>query len=209
MTGPPLAIVWDMGGVFNVYFTQVLADLGRSRGWPMDRLRLGPTGGIPDPDYLAMTRGEITEPEYTERLTEGLSAAGIALDIFTDVDWSRYDRPETWDFIQRAHDAGYTQGILTNDASRWMGQRWWETWPSSHLFDAIVDVAILSARKPAPETYRAACVAIGRAPETCIFVDDMIVNCDGAAAVGMEAHLFDIVEPERSLEQLGERIGLR
>ena len=208
MTDERMAIVWDMGGVFNVYFTQVLADIGRAEGWPMDRIPLGPTGDIPDPDYLAMTNGELTEPEYTERLTNAMRAAGVTIDIFTDVDWSQHDRPETWAFIERASEAGIVQAILTNDASRWMGEEWWQTWPRRWLFDAIVDVATLGTRKPAPETYLAACSAIDRRPDTCVFVDDMPVNCRGAEAVGMQAQLFDIVDPSASLAELEERLGL-
>ena len=202
------AIVWDMGGVFNVYFTQVLADIGRAEGWPMDRLQLGPTGDVVDDDYLDMARGRLDEPEYLRRVVARLREAGITIDPRTDVDWSQHERPETWRFIRRAHDAGVTQAILTNDASRWRGEGWWQSWEPAHLFSAIVDVATLAARKPAPEVYVAVCRAVERSPETCIFVDDMPVNCRGAEAVGMEAQLFDIVHPERSLTELGERIGL-
>lgn len=209
MRGEDLAIVWDMGGVFNVYFTQVLADIGRVEGWPMDRLALGPTGEVFDEDYLDMTEGRLDEPEYLGRLVAGLRREGIDLDPRTGVDWSQHERPQTWDFIRSAHRAGRTQGILTNDASRWKGERWWETWEQAHLFDAIVDVATLGFRKPAPEVYRAACEALGRDPEACIFVDDMPVNCRGAEAIGMQSQLFDIMDPAGSLRILGERTGVR
>ncbi len=208
MKAAPHAVVWDMGGVFNVYFTQVLADIGRAEGWPMDRLALGPTGCIPDPDYVDMTEGRLDEPDYLARLVAGLRREGIPIDPRADIDWSRHERLETWRFIERAHDAGVTQAILTNDASRWKGERWWESWEPSQLFAAIVDVAMLGERKPAPGAYHAVCRAIDRSPETCIFVDDMPVNCRGAEAIGMQSQLFDIIDPERSLAELAERMGL-
>ena len=38
--------------------------------------------------------------------------------------------------------------------------------------------------KPQPEIYLLAAERVGRAPESCLFVDDLRENCDGAKAVG-------------------------
>ena len=203
-----LAVVWDMGGVFNRYFTQVMVDVGREAGWPLDRLPLGPTGDTADPDYEAMCRGDIEEGEYLSRCLERLRAEGIDFDPRTDVVWADHQRPATWSLIRDLHEAGRTQGILTNDASKWKGDHWWETWDSAHLFTAVVDVATLGVRKPHPDTYRAACTGIDRDPQTCLFVDDMIVNCNGAEAIGMQSLLFDITDPTGSITRLRERIEL-
>ena len=209
MSAREQAVVWDMGGVFNVYFTQVMADVGRDRGWPMHALPLGPTGDVEDPEYDAMCRGELEEADYLERCLARLRAEGIQFDPRTDVDWDTYQRPETWDMVRRIDKADRVQGILTNDASRWLGSNWWETWEPAAMFAAVVDVATLGARKPDPSVYIAAADAIDRAPETCIFVDDMIVNCRGAEAVGMQSLLFEITKPAASITELEERMDLR
>jgi HAD superfamily hydrolase (TIGR01509 family) len=46
-------------------------------------------------------------------------------------------------------------------------------------------------RKPAPEAYKAALAAVGRAAEDVVFVDDSQANVDGAHSVGMEAIRFE------------------
>jgi putative hydrolase of the HAD superfamily len=185
-----------------------MVEMGRERGWPLDTLPLGPTGRVPDPDYDLMCEGRIEEAEFLARCLGRLRAAGIDFDPRTDIDWDANQRPATWDLIRDIYGAGRHQVILTNDATRWMGSNWWETWEPAKYFVGIVDVSTLSARKPAPEPYLAAATAGGVAPSRCIFVDDMPVNCRGAEAVGMASHFFDIVRPEASIASLRERIGL-
>jgi HAD superfamily hydrolase (TIGR01509 family) len=205
---PVEVVVWDMGGVFHRYFTEVLVDIGKERGWPLERMPLGPTGIADDPDYRRMMRGEISEPEYLEGIRRLLAAEGIGLDPVADPDYQREARPEVWELIAAIAESGRRQAILTNDASRWMGERWWETWPQRHLFDAIVDVATLAERKPAPGPYRAVLGRLGDPPERCLFVDDMPVNCRGAERVGMQSLWFDITASEASVRRLRQRMGV-
>ncbi len=37
-------IVWDVGGIFRDFSTEAMLDHGRAVGWPVQHLRLGPTG---------------------------------------------------------------------------------------------------------------------------------------------------------------------
>lgn len=202
------AVVWDMGGIMYRYFTEPMLDLGRERGWPVERLALGPTGSVPDSDYDAMLEGRIDEPEYLGLVIERLRAEGVSFDPPRDLDWSGQTRPETWDAIRRIHDAGFRQGLLTNDATKWLGERWWETWEPAGWFDAMVDVVTLGARKPRPEPYLAVAAELQVPASECLFVDDMHVNCRGADGVGMESHWFDITRPRESLAGLLSRLGI-
>lgn len=195
-----LAVIWDMGGVFNRYFTEVMVDIGRREGWPS--IPMGPTGDLPDPDYQDMAAGRLEEAEYLSGLIERLGAHGIRFDPRTDIDWDLHKRPATWALIHQIHEEGRTQGILTNDASKWRGPNWWEEWEPRRLFSAVVDVAGLPHRKPHPSVYLAAAASIGRQPTTCVFVDDMPVNCRGAEAVGMIGHFFDLTDPDGSIDRL-------
>ena len=68
---------------------------------------------------------------------------------------------------------------------------------------------MIGIRKPAPEPYLAAAEALAAPPSECLFIDDMPVNCRGAEAVGMDSHLFDILDPEGSIGRLLERLGIR
>ncbi|MFO7549694.1 MAG: HAD-IA family hydrolase [Acidimicrobiia bacterium] len=202
------AVIWDMGGIMFRYFTELMLDLGGERNWPLDRLALGPTGPLADPAYEDMLEGRIDEPEYLGIVVERLRSEGIDFDPPRDLDWTDQSRPESWAVIHRIHDEGLRQGLLTNDATKWLGERWWETWEPAGWFDALVDVVTLGVRKPAPEPYLAAARALGVEPAGCLFVDDMPVNCRGAETVGMASHRFDITRPRESLDGLVRRLGL-
>lgn len=75
-------------------------------------------------------------------------------------------------------------------------------------FDQILDVVTVGVRKPAPEPYLAAAEALGLPAAACLFVDDMQVNCDGAEAVGMASHRFDITDPDGTVVALAARLGI-
>lgn len=199
---PLSAIIWDMGGIMYRFFTELMVEIGNDRDWPLNRLPLGPTGPGPDPYYSSMDRGEMTEPEYVTRLVEVLASEGITFSPYADLDFSRGERPEIWPVIERLHANGWKQALLTNDATAWLGERWWETWPYASLFEAVVDVKTVGVRKPAPEPYLACAEALDSAPATCIFIDDMRANCRGAEQVGMQSYWFDITDPKSSVEKL-------
>jgi FMN phosphatase YigB (HAD superfamily) len=204
----PGAVVWDMGGVMYPFFTEVLVDYGNDQGWPLERLVAGPTGPAFDADYAAMDRGEINEPEYVRRLVAALERESITLDPYTDIDLTKIKRTATWTLIKQIQDAGVRQMLLTNDASAWLGERWWKNWEYLHLFEAIIDVKTIGVRKPAPEPYLACIKALDLPPDECLFVDDMHVNCSGAEQVGMQSHWFDITNPEDSVSRLRQRLDL-
>ena len=199
-------VVWDMGGIFQRYFTEVLVDEGRSRGWPLDRMALGPTGLVADDDYQAMSEGALDEPRYLEIVMERLASEGIQFDPINEPDWIAERRPEVWDAIKKLATAGVKQAVLTHDASRWLGPGWWSDWADGAHFEALIDVATLSHRKPHSEPYLAAASALSLPTSSCIFVDDMPVNCRGAEAVGMKALWFDIMAPEECVHELVNRV---
>ena len=201
-------IVWDMGGIMYRYFTEMLVDVGAVKGWPLDKIPLGPTGRIPDPNYVRLRAGDFDEPEYLRMIVDDLKSHGIVFDPPRDLDWTDQERQETWATIERINQAGHRQALLTNDASKWLGPNWWSTWEPARWFESVIDVITVGVRKPAPEPYLAAARALDVPATDCLFVDDMPPNCRGAEAVGMQSHLFDITDPEGSLDRLERRLDL-
>ena len=204
----PTAVIWDMGGVMYRFFTELMVDVGKAQDWPLERMPMGPTGPAPDPYYEALDRGELNEPEYVKRLLTVLAKEDITFSPYRDIDFSSGDRSQIWAAIASLHDAGFQQVVLTNDATRWLGERWWETWVYRQYFEATVDVKTIGIRKPAPEPYLACVHALSISPEKCLFVDDMHVNCTGAEAVGMQSYWFDVTDPDGSLLRLMNRLEL-
>ena len=62
--------------------------------------------------------------------------------------------------------------------------------PVAELFDVVVDSSELGVRKPDPRIYEATLTALGVAPEAAVFIDDLEINCEAAAALGMRAVWF-------------------
>ena len=54
-------------------------------------------------------------------------------------------------------------------------------------FDHVIESSKAGVRKPDPRIYAMICEAIGIAPDACIYLDDLGVNCKPAAALGMAA----------------------
>ena len=128
----PDIIIWDMGGIMYRFFTELMLEIGKRQGWPLPRLPLGPTGPGADPFYLQMDRGEMTEPEYLRCITSALAKEGIEFAPYEDLDFSTGERIQTWGVIEHLKVAGFRQALLTNDASAWLGNNWWEKWPHVH-----------------------------------------------------------------------------
>lgn len=202
------AIVWDMGGIMYRYFTEMLVDRGREQGWPLPEMALGPTGPGPDAAYEDLLEGRIGETAYVQGIIDSLAGRGIQFDPASDLAWTTHRRPQTWDAITRIAAAGHLQAVLTNDASRWLGDGWWENWEHAGHFAAVIDVITLTERKPDPGPYLAAARALRIAPQGCLFIDDLPVNCRGAEAVGMASLRFDVADPDGSIERLLDRLEI-
>lgn len=197
------AVIFDMGGIIHPTPFEVLPAIAVAHGWPVDAFPRGPFEPAADPDYGDMDRGRIREPQYWAQVSERLAGLGIAFDIHDVVDWEGKDRAEMVDAIRRLAPR-YRLALLTNDATDWLGPGWRHTWWLRDAFEVMVDAAEEGVRKPAPEIYQRVSTALEVAPEACVFVDDLTVNCEGAADVGMQPFWFDVTDPRGSVLRLLE-----
>ncbi len=53
------------------------------------------------------------------------------------------------------------------------------------LFEHVVESSKLNLRKPDPRIYQHTCELMGVAPEACVYLDDLGINCKPARAMGM------------------------
>jgi putative hydrolase of the HAD superfamily len=197
------AVVFDMGGILHPTPFEVLPAIAAAKGWPIEAFPRGPFDPTADPAYVDVDRGRIREPQYWAAVGERLAGQGIVLDIHEVVDWDGRDRAEVVDAIRRLART-YRMALLTNDATDWLGPGWRHTWWLRDEFEVLVDAAEEGLRKPAPEIYLRVTERLGLAPERCVFVDDLTVNCEGAAAVGMRPFWFDVTAPAPSTLRLLE-----
>lgn len=196
-------VVWDMGGIFRQFPTETMVELGRAQGWPLADLPLGPTGPADDPTYRALGEGAMVEAEYFSMVRTALAERGIEFDPKAMPRDFYAPRAQVWELVcDLAERADWRQAILTNDATAWHGDHWWETWQHRDLFDVIIDAGHLGTRKPARLPYLAVLAKLDVDPSRCVFVDDMPCNVRAARDAGMHGVWFDIADPDSSVARL-------
>jgi putative hydrolase of the HAD superfamily len=107
-------------------------------------------------------------------------------------------------FLGELRGRGYRLAMLTNNVREWE-PRWRAMLPVDELFEVVVDSAFVGLRKPDPAIYRLTCDRLGVAPERCLFVDDIEVNCTAAAELGMASVLFR--SNEQAIAEMREALG--
>ena len=61
-------------------------------------------------------------------------------------------------------------------------------------------------RKPDPRIYLMMCEQLGLEPATCIYLDDLGINCKPAAQLGM--HAIKVTSGEQALADLGKALQI-
>ena len=73
-------------------------------------------------------------------------------------------------------------------------------------FEHVIESAKVGVRKPDPRIYQMMCDALGVAPEACVYLDDLGINCKPAAAMGMAA--IKVTSEAQALADLARLTGL-
>jgi putative hydrolase of the HAD superfamily len=188
-------LVCDFGGVLTTPLQEgflayqeesglSLEELGRAMG------RAAEEHG--DHPLFALERGEITEAEFRSRIEAHLDG-GFDLARLNALFLERLEpnRPMI-DFVRSLRGRGVRAALLTNNVREWE-PLWRGKLPEiDELFEVVVDSAFVGLRKPDPAIYALTLERLGGvAPERCVFVDDLDVNCEAARALGMAAVRFE------------------
>jgi putative hydrolase of the HAD superfamily len=148
-----------------------------------------------DHPLFVLERGEITEAEFWSRLDRHLGA-GAGVERLRGLFFDRLERNDAMiDFVRELRGRGVRSALLTNNVREWE-PLWRGKLPEiDELFEVIVDSAFVGLRKPDAAIYELTLERLGGvAPERCVFVDDLDVNCDTARRLGMEAVRFESAE---------------
>jgi putative hydrolase of the HAD superfamily len=107
------------------------------------------------------------------------------------------------DALPIARAAGVKTGLISNS---W-GRGRYDRDAFGRLFDGVVISGEVGLYKPQPEIFRLGAERVGLEPTQCVFVDDLVENCEGAEAVGMTAVLHR--GADGTLERLEELLGVK
>jgi 2-haloacid dehalogenase len=109
----------------------------------------------------------------------------------------------TWELLDALAVRGHAIHAITN----WSA----ETWPTGVFvhprLGTAFGVTVVSGQerllKPDPAIFARLCAKANVAPQDCLFIDDSVMNAEGARAAGMDAHHF--ATPEDLREGLIQR----
>ena len=200
--GAYAAVIFDFGGVLTTPVWDSFSAFCRTEGLHPDSVKnLFKT----DPEALADLRkleiGEMSEYDFEAIFGKRLGLAdpeGLIDSMFSGMQ----PEPVMVETVRRLRRSELKTGLLSN------------SWSTTHynrellleLFDGTVISAEVHMHKPQPEIYRLAAERLDVEPSTCLFVDDLKENCEGAEAVGMTAIRHE--SPGETIATLTELTGV-
>jgi putative hydrolase of the HAD superfamily len=188
-------LICDFGGVLTTPLQEGFLAYQDESGVSLEEL--GKAMGLAaeehgDHPLFVLERGEISEAEFGARIERHLED-GFDLSRLRALYFERLDpnRPMI-DFVRELRGRGVRTALLTNNVREWE-PLWRAKLPEvDELFEVVVDSAFVGLRKPDPAIFALTLERLGGvAPERCVFVDDLDVNCEAARALGMAAVRFE------------------
>ncbi len=198
-----MGLLIDFGGVLTTSVWDSFADFCRQQGLQEDAVkRLFREDPEALADLRALETGGIQEDEFERRFSKRLGLDDAA-DLIDSMFRGMLPSEPMVRAVRAIRGAGIPTGLVSN------------SWSTSHydrallgeLFDVVVISAEVGLHKPQPEIYLLAAGRLGRAPASCVFVDDLRENCAGAEAVGMTALLHR--DEASTIARLEELLGFR
>ena len=205
------AVIWDFGGVFTSSPFEAFARFEAANGLPRDLIRkINSTN--PDTNAWALfERNEIDTKGFDDLFLAESTALGHPVpgrEILPLL--SGHLRPRMVEALKTCK-AHFKVGCITNNmvshhspgrdapAAGAMGQ-------VMPLFDHVIESSKAGVRKPDPKIYLMMCEALGVDPKTCVYLDDLGINCKPAAGLGMTA--IKVVDVDQTLAELAVATGL-
>ena len=170
----------------------------------------GPYDPDNDPLWQRRIAGEIGFYDYWETVAQRAGFSGWR-ELYRQVSGAVPESlvvPEAVTLMRQARQAGKRVGVLSNDAYSINGPEFFTARPEFRDLDAFVDSSEVGVRKPAPEPYLAAAVALGVEPSHVVFLDDTPECVDGARRVGMFGIHVDPQAPSAAFDLAREVLAL-
>lgn len=202
------AVFFDFAGVLTNDPFRVMATVASDHGFELAEFAAIAIGGYGDGEHPwhQLERGEIELADY-ESATDALARerghggfpplpieAMLALEV----------RPEMLELLGELRVAEIGTGIITNNVralGAWRAMAEWD-----RLVDAVIDSCEVGMRKPEARIFDYACEQLGVSAADSLFLDDMPVNVEGAAAMGMNTLL--VADPAAAVETVRQLTGL-
>jgi putative hydrolase of the HAD superfamily len=191
------AVISDFGGVLTTPLIQSFMAFQDRTGITAEALGKGmqaATEANGDNPLFEMERGEITEAAFLDLLTEHLEPLlghPPQMHSFKEIYFEALEPNAAMiELMRELKHEGYRMAMLTNNVQEWE-PLWRSMLPVDEIFETVVDSGFVGCRKPESKIYKIALDRVGLPAESCLFVDDVQVNCEGAERAGMTAVHFE------------------
>jgi putative hydrolase of the HAD superfamily len=190
------AIVCDFGGVLTTPLVESFMAFQDKTGITTETLGKAMQAASEangDNPLYEMERGEITEVAFLEGLTdhlEPLLGHRPEMHRFKEIYFEALEpNPAMIDLMRALKDEGYKMAMLTNNVREWE-PLWRAMLPVDEIFETVVDSGFVGCRKPESRIYELTLERIDQPAGTCLFIDDVLVNIEGARKAGLQAVHF-------------------
>jgi haloacid dehalogenase superfamily, subfamily IA, variant 3 with third motif having DD or ED len=211
--GPKIEVVIsDFGGVLTTPLLQSFMAFQNETGISTEDLGRA-MAAVAEADgenpLFELERGEITEAAFLERLSDGLEPLlghRPQMHRFKEIYFEALDpNPQMIELMRELKAEGYRMAMLTNNVREW--EPLWRTMlPVDEIFEMVVDSGFVGCRKPEAQIYELTLERIGMpAAKSCLFVDDLAHNCEGARKAGMSAVHFR--DNEQAIAEIRAALG--
>ena len=207
------AVIWDFGGVFTSSPFEAFNRLEAEMGAPKDHIRRVNATNHHENAWALFERNEIDTARFDQLFLEESTALGFPIrgaDVLPKL--SGELRPRMVAALKTCKQH-FKVGCITNNvvsmhspgqnevqrAAGAMGQ-------VMPFFDAIIESSKAGVRKPDPKIYQMMCELLAVKPESCIYLDDLGINCKPAAQLGMKA--IKVIDVDQTLAELAAATGL-
>jgi putative hydrolase of the HAD superfamily len=205
------AIVSDFGGVLTTPLLQSFMAFQDQTGITTEMLGKGMQAAAAangENPLFEMERGEITEVAFLELLTdhlEPLLGHRPEMHRFKEIYFEALDpNPPMIELMRKLKEAGYRMAMLTNNVREWE-PLWRSMLPVDEIFETVVDSGFVGCRKPESRIYELTLERIAEPAEACLFVDDVLVNVEGARKAGLHAVHFQ--DNEQAIADIRAALG--
>jgi putative hydrolase of the HAD superfamily len=190
------AVVCDFGGVLTTPLIQSFMAFQDQTGITTETLGKAMQAASEangENPLFEMERGEITEVAFLEVLTDSLEPLlghRPEMHRFKEIYFEALEpNPEMIELMRDLKAEGFQMAMLTNNVREW--EPYWRSMlPVNEIFETVVDSGFVGCRKPESKIYELTLARIGRSAGDCLFVDDVLVNIEGARKAGLSAVHF-------------------
>lgn len=208
------AVIFDFGGVITASPFEAFNRLEAERGLPQDFVRQVNATNPDSNAWALFERAEIDAATFDRMFAEEAAALGHALEgaaVLAVLSGSI--RPAMVSALDTLRAEGYRLACITNNVPAGHGAGMARSSDRSDAyeqvfarFEHVIESSKAGVRKPDPRIYQMMCERLELTPASCIYLDDLGINCKPAAMLGM--HAIKVTSGEQALADLSAVLGL-